>query len=110
ARRADPGAAPASRARALTGRNRPNRTERGRVSATLVIRRRSGPIKTDHVGAMQAERARERLTSLATVGLDLPAFVDAALAVLRPALPFGSACVSTVDPATELLTGTIKSD
>ena len=59
---------------------------------------------------MQAERARERLTSLATVGLDLPAFVDAALAVLRPALPFGSACVSTVDPATELLTGTIKSD
>ena len=72
-----------------------------------MIRAPRGATETDHVGVMSAERARERLTSLATVGLDLPSFVDAALGVLRPALPFGSACISTVDPATELLTSTL---
>ena len=57
---------------------------------------------------MPAERARSRVESLAVAGLDVPTFSLAATEVLRSALPFTAACMAPVDPATEILTGTVK--
>ncbi|MFC7659789.1 hypothetical protein ACFQV8_30240 [Pseudonocardia benzenivorans] len=55
-----------------------------------------------------ADRTRARIQALATAGLDLPTFATAAVEVLRTALPFSAACVGTVDPATEIVTATVK--
>ena len=55
-----------------------------------------------------ADRIHAHLAQLATAGLDAPAFTDAALALLARAVPFGSACMATADPATRILTGTTK--
>ena len=57
---------------------------------------------------MPAERARSRVESLAVAGLDVPTFSVAATEILRSALPFTAACLAQVDPATEILTGTVK--
>lgn len=57
---------------------------------------------------MPAERARTRLESLAAAGLDLKAFGTAATEVLRTAVPFAAFCLAPVDPATQLITGTVK--
>ena len=57
---------------------------------------------------MPAERARTRLESLAVAGLDVPTFSTAAAEVLRSALPYTAACFAPVDPATEILTSTVK--
>ncbi|AEA23704.1 regulatory protein LuxR [Pseudonocardia dioxanivorans CB1190] len=58
--------------------------------------------------APSADRTRARIQALATAGLDLPTFATAAVEVLRTALPFSAACVGTVDPATEIVTATVK--
>ncbi|ODT99170.1 MAG: helix-turn-helix transcriptional regulator [Pseudonocardia sp. SCN 72-86] len=58
--------------------------------------------------APSADRTRARLQSLASAGLDLPTFATAAVEVLRAALPFSAACIGTVDPATEIITATVK--
>ncbi|TCK26674.1 response regulator transcription factor [Pseudonocardia endophytica] len=58
--------------------------------------------------ATTAERARTRLEALASAGLDTPAFATGAIEILRGALPFSAACLATADPATELVTGTVK--
>ncbi|GAA4182967.1 LuxR C-terminal-related transcriptional regulator [Streptosporangium oxazolinicum] len=55
-----------------------------------------------------ADRIRAHLVQLATAGLDVRAFTDAALALLVRAVPFDSACMATADPATNILTGTTK--
>ncbi len=55
-------------------------------------------------------RVRERLAALASAGLDAPAFGLTALDLLRSALPFSAACLATVDPATEIVTGVVKAD
>jgi DNA-binding CsgD family transcriptional regulator len=60
------------------------------------------------VGAIAAERVRDRLRSLSTAGLDPETFSRSALELLRPAVPFEAACSATLDPATHLITDTVK--
>ncbi|MBW0106278.1 response regulator transcription factor [Pseudonocardia sp. KRD291] len=57
---------------------------------------------------MPAERARAQLGGLAAAGLDAPVFAAGAIEILRAALPFSAACLATTDPATELVTSTVK--
>jgi len=57
---------------------------------------------------MATERARSRLESLAAAGLDVATFGTAALDLLVQAMPFTAACLAPVDPATELITNTVK--
>ncbi|MEJ2865741.1 response regulator transcription factor [Actinomycetospora flava] len=57
---------------------------------------------------VSAERVRTQIDGLAAAGLDWPTFGAAAIEVLRTALPFSAACLATVDPATELVTATVK--
>lgn len=57
---------------------------------------------------MATERARTRLESLAASGLDVRTFGTSALDLLMQALPFTAACLAPADPATELITSTIK--
>ncbi|MET0190006.1 MAG: LuxR C-terminal-related transcriptional regulator [Pseudonocardia sediminis] len=57
---------------------------------------------------MPAERARAQLSGLAAAGLDAPVFAASAIEILRAALPFSAACLATTDPATELITSTVK--
>ncbi|TDQ50995.1 regulatory LuxR family protein [Actinomycetospora succinea] len=58
--------------------------------------------------AVSAERVRTQIDGLAAAGLDWPTFGAAAIETLRKALPFSAACLATVDPATELVTATVK--
>ncbi|MCX5044422.1 helix-turn-helix transcriptional regulator [Aldersonia sp. NBC_00410] len=60
------------------------------------------------MSSLPADRARSRLESLSTSGLDVHTFSTAAVEVLRQALPFTAACLAPADPATELVTGTVK--
>ncbi|WP_345414285.1 response regulator transcription factor [Actinomycetospora chlora] len=57
---------------------------------------------------VSAERVRTQIDGLAAAGLDWPTFGAAAVETLRTALPFSAACLCTVDPATELVTATVK--
>jgi DNA-binding CsgD family transcriptional regulator len=57
---------------------------------------------------VSAERVRTQIDGLAAAGLDWPTFGAAAIETLRTALPFSAACLATVDPATELVTATVK--
>src|SRR3954471_17555301 len=57
---------------------------------------------------MSAERVRDQIDGLAAAGLDWPTFGTAAIETLRRALPFSAACLATLDPATELVTATVK--
>jgi DNA-binding CsgD family transcriptional regulator len=57
---------------------------------------------------LPADRARSRLESLSSSGLDVHSFSTAAVEILRQALPFTAACLAPADPATELVTGTVK--
>lgn len=45
---------------------------------------------------------------MASAGLDLPTFGQAALDVLTRAVPFSAACLAPADPATGLITGNVK--
>ena len=58
--------------------------------------------------AVSAERVRTQIDGLAAAGLDWTTFGAAAIETLRTALPFSAACLATVDPATELVTATVK--
>ena len=60
------------------------------------------------MATLATERARTRLDQLAAAGLNSDDFGTAAVEVLATALPFVAACVAPADPATELITGTIK--
>jgi DNA-binding CsgD family transcriptional regulator len=56
---------------------------------------------------MLTERVRAQVEGLAMSGLDVPAFAESALAAVKRAVPF-AACFATSDPATGLVTGTVK--
>jgi DNA-binding CsgD family transcriptional regulator len=60
------------------------------------------------VTTVSAERVRTQIDGLSTAGLDWPTFGAAAIETLRQALPFSAACLATLDPATELVTATVK--
>lgn len=60
------------------------------------------------MATLATERARARLEQLAAAGLTADDFGAAAVEVLATALPFVAACVAPADPATELITGTVK--
>jgi DNA-binding CsgD family transcriptional regulator len=60
------------------------------------------------MSSLSVDRTRSRLESLSTAGFDMNSFSNAAAEVLRQAVPFSAACMAPVDPATELVTGTIK--
>lgn len=57
---------------------------------------------------MLTERVRAQVVGLASSGLDVPTFSAAAMESLRRAVPFSAACFATADPATGLVTGTVK--
>lgn len=57
---------------------------------------------------VSAERVRTQIDGLAAAGLDWATFGAAAIETLRQALPFSAACLGTVDPATELVTASVK--
>jgi DNA-binding CsgD family transcriptional regulator len=58
--------------------------------------------------SMLAERVRAQMEGLAVSGLDVPTFSESALEALARAVPFSAACFATADPATGLVTGTVK--
>ncbi|WP_212719032.1 helix-turn-helix transcriptional regulator [Blastococcus sp. CCUG 61487] len=58
--------------------------------------------------SMLSERVRAQLAGLAVAGLDLPTYARSALDALTRAVPFAAACFATADPATGLVTGTVK--
>ncbi|RBY90893.1 response regulator transcription factor [Blastococcus sp. TF02A-26] len=57
---------------------------------------------------MLAERVRAQVDGLAASGLDVDTFTATAFDVLRRAVPFVAGCVGSADPATGLITGTVK--
>lgn len=57
---------------------------------------------------MTAERVRAQIDGLAHAGLDWRTFGNTALEVLRQGMPFASACLATMDPATHIVTSTVK--
>jgi len=59
---------------------------------------------------MRADVVEARLDGLARSGRPVAEFAESALELLRQAVPFESACLAFTDPATELLTGTVKLD
>lgn len=70
----------------------------------------SDPSTLRGVTTMVSERVRAQVTGLATSGLDTATFSDSALAVLGRAVPFSAACFATADPASGLITSTVKRD
>ena len=60
------------------------------------------------MGAPTADRVRAQIDGLAAAGLDWKTFGLTALEVLRQGMPFASACLATMDPATHIVTCTVK--
>lgn len=61
------------------------------------------------VATPNAQRLRRRLADLASSGLDASAFSRASGQILADAVAYDFACAATTDPATGLITGTVKS-
>lgn len=59
------------------------------------------------VSAMRADAVRRDLTALAGAGLGVDEFQAAAADVVRRAVPYDATCWATVDPQTNMLTGSI---
>ena len=57
---------------------------------------------------LTAERVRRDVEVVARAGLDIDTFLAEAAESVRRAVPWVGACLATVDPSTELLTGTRK--
>lgn len=60
------------------------------------------------MASLLTERVRARIDGLAVSGLDVPTFSASALEALARAVPFAAACFATADPATGLVTSTVK--
>jgi DNA-binding CsgD family transcriptional regulator len=60
------------------------------------------------MGGLTADRVRAQIDGLAAAGLDWRTFGNTALEVLRQGMPFASACLCTMDPATHIVTSTVK--
>ena len=60
------------------------------------------------MGGSTADRVRAQIDGLAAAGLDWKTFGNTALEVLRQGMPFASACLCTMDPATHIVTSTVK--
>ncbi|MGY1624374.1 LuxR C-terminal-related transcriptional regulator [Geodermatophilus sp. SYSU D00965] len=58
--------------------------------------------------SMLTERVRAQVSGLAAGGLDAATFAQSALEALARAVPFSAACFATADPATRLVTSTVK--
>ncbi|MGY1810727.1 response regulator transcription factor [Blastococcus sp. SYSU D00669] len=61
------------------------------------------------MSSLLTERVRAQVDGLAVGGLDVPTFSASALDALARAVPFSAACFATADPATGLVTSTVKS-
>jgi hypothetical protein len=59
------------------------------------------------VRALRADAVRRDLTALAGAGLGVDEFQAAAADVVRRAVPYDATCWATVDPQTNMLTGSI---
>lgn len=57
---------------------------------------------------MRADVIEHQLAALARSGQGMSDFAEGALELLQRAVPFESACLAFTDPATDLLTGTVK--
>ena len=57
---------------------------------------------------MRAEAVERQLASLARAGMGAEDFASGALELVRRVVPFESGCLAFTDPATELLTGSVK--
>ena len=60
------------------------------------------------MASVPADRVRAQIEALSTTGFDVFSFATNALNTLNRAVPFTAACIATADPATELLTGAVK--
>ncbi len=60
------------------------------------------------MGGLTADRVRAQIDGLAAAGLDWKTFGNTALEVLRQGMPYASACLCTMDPATHIVTSTVK--
>ena len=60
------------------------------------------------MGALTADRVRAQIDGLAAAGLDWRTFGRTALDVLRQGMPYAAACLATMDPATHIVTDTVK--
>ncbi|MGW0172560.1 helix-turn-helix transcriptional regulator [Rhodococcus sp. NPDC003322] len=60
------------------------------------------------MATMRAETVRTRLDALSRAGQNWQDFGHAAMELLTKAVPFDAACFGTIDPATSMVTGSVK--